>query len=122
MCVELFCGFGYFFPYLFYNNIIAFTKKNSYNVVVFLQNTKISSQDRMSSQGVLTQELKDKLLQQHKEAESSLAQVHDARRQQQVKNLQEKMAQRRKRKFDKLRDEQDKYKNEVRSLSRFAIN
>ena len=76
----------------------------------------------MSSQGVLTQELKDKLLQQHKDAESSLAQVHEARRQQQVKNLQDKMAQRRKRKFDKLRDEQEKYKNEVSVFCQLRIN
>ena len=69
----------------------------------------------MSTQGIMSQELRDKLLQQHKDAESALAQVHDARRQQQVKNLREKMAQRRKRKFDKLRDEQEKYKNEVKS-------
>ena len=76
----------------------------------------------MSSQGVLTQELKDKLLQQHKDAESTLSQVHEARRQQQVKNLQDKMEQRRKRKFDKLRDEQEKYKNEVRVFCESRIS
>ena len=61
----------------------------------------------------MSQELKDKLLQQHKETEGTLAKVHDAKRQQQIKNLRDKMAQRRKKKFEKLQDEQEKYKNDV---------
>ena len=65
----------------------------------------------------MPQELRDKLLQQHKDTETSLSKVHNARRQQQLKNLRDKMAQRRKRRFDKLRDEQEKYKNEVRFSS-----
>lgn len=67
----------------------------------------------MAQQGVLAPELRDQLLQQHNEAEVALKKTHDARKQQQLRGLEEKMAQRRKRKFDKLRDEQEKYKNEV---------
>ncbi|WAR00886.1 hypothetical protein MAR_025258, partial [Mya arenaria] len=69
--------------------------------------------DRMAQQGVLTPELRDKLLQQHHEAENMLQKTHLARKQHQLRNLQDKMAQRRKRRFDKLKDEQEKYKNEM---------
>lgn len=69
----------------------------------------------MAQQGILTADLRDKLMQQHKEAELALQKTHNARKQHQLHNLQEKMAQRRKRRFEKLRDEQEKYKNDVSS-------
>lgn len=74
----------------------------------------------MAQQGILTPELRDKLMQQHKEAQLALQKTHDARRQHQLRNLQDKMAQRRKRRFDKLRDEQEKYKSDVR-VERFYL-
>lgn len=67
----------------------------------------------MAQQGILTPELREKLMQQHKDAEIALQKTHDARKQNQLRNLQEKMAQRRRRRFDKLRDEQEKYKSDV---------
>jgi len=57
--------------------------------------------------------MRDQLLKKHQEAEDALRRTHAARRQHQVHNLQEKMAQRRKRRFDKLRDEQEARRNEV---------
>ena len=57
--------------------------------------------------------MRDKLLQQQKSSEASLAKVHEARKQQQLRNLKEKMAQRRKNRLDKLRDEQERYRTEV---------
>lgn len=67
----------------------------------------------MAQQGILTPKLREKLMQQHKDAEIALQKTHDARKQNQLRNLQEKMAQRRRRRFDKLRDEQEKYKSDV---------
>lgn len=65
----------------------------------------------MAQQGVLPQELRDKLLQQHKDMEQNLSKLYDGRKQQQLQSLQEKMAQRRKKRFEKLRDEQEQRKN-----------
>ena len=61
----------------------------------------------------MTSDLRERLMQQHKDSELALQKTHDARKQHQLRNLQDKMAQRRKRRFDKLRDEQEKYKNDV---------
>ncbi|KAH3741464.1 hypothetical protein DPMN_048189, partial [Dreissena polymorpha] len=68
---------------------------------------------RMAEHGVVSVELRDQLLQQHKSAEEALQKTHKARKQSQLQNLHEKMAQRRKRRFEKLRDEQERYKNEM---------
>jgi len=67
----------------------------------------------MAQQGIMTSDLRERLMQQHKDSELALQKTHDARKQHQLRNLQDKMAQRRKRRFDKLRDEQEKYKNDV---------
>jgi hypothetical protein len=57
--------------------------------------------------------MKDKLLKQHQDTEAALEKKHKDGKQQQIRNLEDKMALLRKRRFDKLRDEQEKYKNEV---------
>lgn len=73
-------------------------------------------QGRMAEQGVITVELKDKLLQEHKDTELSLDKKHEVGKQQQLRNLEEKMAALRKRRFEKLKDQQEKYKNDVRVM------
>lgn len=69
----------------------------------------------MTQDGILSTKQQEELLKSHLENERKLANVHDNQRKQQISVLQDRMAERRKRKLSKLQDQHEAELSDVRA-------
>lgn len=70
-------------------------------------------QARLAQQGLITPQQHDELIKKHLESEKNLAKMHNNKREQQLSHLHDKLADRRRKRLSKLRDEQETELSEV---------